>query len=121
MRWIAHIAITIGINALALIASAHFVPGFILSGAFPDILIIGLILTALNILLRPLLKLILGPIILLTFGLGIIIVNALVLWVLDLLSKNLIIEGIPSLVTAGIVVGFLNFIHHLADHHHYGA
>lgn len=121
MRWIAHIAVTIGINALALIASAHFVPGFFLSGTFPEILFIGLTLTVLNVLLRPILKLILGPIILLTFGLGIIVVNALVLWMLDLLSKNLIIEGIPSLVTAGIVVGFLNFIHHLADHHRHGA
>src|SRR5580698_3855552 len=88
MHFIKIIIIILG-NALALWLANHWVPGFILTANLLQILVIGLILAVLNFLLKPLLALVLGPIILITLGLGIIIVNAIILWLLPILANHL--------------------------------
>lgn len=114
MRWIAKIILAILANSIALLAAATYIPGFKLDGDLKQIVGMALILTLLNFTIKPILKLVLGPIIVLTFGLGLILVNALVLYILDILSKNLTIETIPALIYATILVGFINFVFHLA-------
>lgn len=114
MRFLARAAVTIAVNIVALLAAEYLVPAFHIEGTFQEIALVGLVLTVLNVLLRPILKLIFGPVILLTFGLGILVVNALVLYVLDLLSQNLYIESIPGRAYASIVISIINLILHLA-------
>jgi len=114
MKWLAKIILAILINAVAIWACATYIPGFKLEDGFEKILGIALILTALNFLLKPLLKLVLGPIIVLTLGFGIIIVNAIILYILDILSKNLTIENIPALALSTILISLINFVFHWA-------
>lgn len=114
IKFLAKIFVAIVANAIGLWAAAAYIPGFKLTGEFRDIIIIAAILTALNFLLKPILKLILGPIVVLTLGLGIVVVNALILYVLDILSKNLTIETIPALVFSTVIIGLINFVFHLA-------
>jgi len=114
MRWLAKIVVAIAINAFALLAAEAYIPGFVMSGEFKQILAIAAILTALNFFIKPILKLVLGPIIVLTLGLGLIIVNAVILYILDILSKNITIQTIPALIYGGLLVGAVNFIFHLA-------
>lgn len=101
-------------NVFALLLSQALIPGFQLSPNFFDILIIGLILTALNFFLKPVLKLIFGPIIVLTFGLGSLVVNMILLYILDILSKGITIQGniLLSLLLASVIVGVINIIIH---------
>ena len=114
MKWLAKIVVIVVANALGLWAAATYIPGFNFSGGLTELAILALILTALNALLRPILKLILGPIIVLTLGIGIIIVNAAMLYILDIFSKSLTIENIPALVESTLLIGLINFIFGLA-------
>lgn len=102
-------------NAVGLMAAANYVPGFTLSGSLATTVFVALILTLLNITLKPVLRLFLGPIIILTLGFGLILVNAFILYILDILSNNLMIEGIPALLWGSVIIGVLNFVAHLAE------
>lgn len=121
MHWFARLVIVVGGNALALWAANTWVPGFVLSGNWLTLILIALVLSILNFLLKPILTLILGPIIVLTLGLGVLIVNAIILWILpviadhiDFLHGSIIIQTIPALVLSTLVVSAINFIIHLA-------
>lgn len=112
MRLLLKLIGAIVFNAIALYAAIRYIPGFSIAGGTIALIKIAIALTALNLLLRPLLKIILGPLILITFGFGVIFVNMIVLYALDKLSDNLTIEGILALLYGAILVGIVNFIYH---------
>jgi putative membrane protein len=121
MKWLGQIILVVGGNALALWLAYMYVPGFVLNGNWVAIVLIALILSFLNFLLKPVLTLVLGPIIILTLGLGLIIVNALILYLLpivadhiDFLRGSITIQNIPALFFATLIVSVINFIIHLA-------
>jgi len=97
-------------NALALIAAAYFVPGFILSGDILNIMIVGVVLTLINLVIKPFLKLFFGPFILLSLGLFLVVINALTLIILDFFSPNLTIQGYLPLLYGTIIVSVVNMI-----------
>lgn len=104
---------TIAANALALFLANRYISGFELTADTYKLALIALTLTVLNIVLRPILKLILGPFIVLTLGLGLIVVNAATVFVLDIITENLTILNIPALFYATLLIGALNFAVHL--------
>jgi putative membrane protein len=121
MHWIIKTILIILGNALALWLANQYVPGFILSTNWVQLILIALILALLNAILKPILTLILGPIIVLTLGLGIIIVNALILWLLpilanhvDFLRGSVNIQTILALIFATLIVSVINFVIHVA-------
>jgi len=114
-------AIVIAGNALALWLANKYVPGFILSASLFQLAIIAFILSFLNFVIKPVLTLILGPIIILTLGAGVIIVNAIIINLLpilanhiDILNGSISIETIPALLYATLIVSVINFVIHLA-------
>ncbi len=121
MHWLGRIIIIIAGNTLGLWVASHYIPGFVISDSIPQLIIIALVLMLLNAILRPILTLIFGPIIVLTLGLGIIVVNAAILLVLqflgnhiDILKGSITIESIPALIYATLLLGIINFVIHLA-------
>ncbi len=121
MHWLGRIILIIAGNALGLWLAGFYVPGFIINASFPQLLFIALVLAILNAILKPILTLIFGPIIVLTLGLGIIVVNAVILLLLqffsnhiDILTGGVIIQSIPALIYATLVLGIINFVIHLA-------
>ena len=120
MHWLVKvILITLG-NAFALWLANHWIPGFVVNGGLPQFLLIGFVLAILNFFLKPLLTLILGPIILITLGLGVIVVNAIILYLLpiiaahiDFLHGTITIQSIPALFFATILVSVVNFLIHI--------
>lgn len=121
MHWLARLAIVVGGNALALWAANTWVPGFVLSGNWVTLVLIALVLAGLNFLLKPLLTLVLGPVIVLTLGLGVLVVNAIILYILpiianhiDFLRGSITIQNIPALFFATLIVSIINFIIHVA-------
>lgn len=110
MRFIGGFIFGIFSNAVAILAAAYFVQGFIFEGSFVDLIIVAGIFTIINALLRPILKLLLGPLILLTFGLLIIVINAVILYLLDIFSQQLIIEGYIPLLLATLIIAIVNFL-----------
>ena len=97
-------------NSLALYAAHWFVEGFGFSGGIKELLIAGTILGLLNLLVRPILKLIATPVIILTLGLFILVINALILWIVDYIFEFVTISDLYALAWATIVVGIVNMI-----------
>ncbi len=95
-------------NAVALYVAFYIVPGFVVAGSIEHYLLAGLILAILNTLVRPVLKIIAFPIILLTLGLFTFVINVLMLWALDYLLAFVSIEGLIALFWATIIVGIVN-------------
>ena len=112
MKPLIKILVALIANVVGLLAAAHFVAGFDLNITPQDLLILGVILTLLNLVLKPILKLFLGPLIILTLGLGLILVNMLILHILDIFSNNLSIETIPALIYSSLIIGVVNFVFH---------
>ena len=95
-------------NAVALYVAFLIVPGFLISGSWEQYLIAGLVLALLNMLVRPVLKVISFPLILLTLGLFTFIINILILWIFDYLVSFVTIEGLLALIWATIIVSIVN-------------
>jgi putative membrane protein len=97
-------------NSLALYAAYWLVPGFNFSGGIKEFLMAGTILGLLNLTVKPILKLISLPIIILTLGLFTLVINALLLWLVDYIFDFVSISDIVTLVWATIVVVVVNMI-----------
>ncbi len=110
MKLLARIILQIFSNCVAIFLAAKFISGFIFTGDLRNLLLAALILTLINIFLRPLLKLFFGPFIILTFGLFTLVLNALLLYILDFLLKTLTIEGYTTLFYASLLIGVVNFV-----------
>lgn len=110
MKSLAKLIFSVLVNAVALYLAAFFIPGFSVMGGIVAFLTAGAILTVINATLRPLMKLILGPFIVLTFGLFVIVINALTLYLLDVLSPQVTIQGYPALLLATLLIGVINLI-----------
>lgn len=115
-RLIGRIFVYIFSNAIALFAAAYFVTGFGLQTDFLSVLIAAAMLTGLNVFLRPILRFILSPLVILTFGLAVIALNAFMLHLLDIWSERLTIAGTVPLLYATVIIGvvnmFLGFLTH---------
>lgn len=114
MHFLSRLVLAVVANLCALFAADRFVQGFSLSGNWKALLVTALIFTALNWILKPVLKLILGPVIVITLGLGALLVNAFLLKLLDFLSPALSIQGLVALLWATLIVSAINIIFHFA-------
>ncbi|MBI4119398.1 MAG: phage holin family protein [Parcubacteria group bacterium] len=110
MRFIARIIFYAFVNTVAFLALPYFLPGFQISGNFRDVIIAAALLTLVNIFIRPLLKLLLGPFIILSFGLLIIGINAALLYAVDIYSEGISINGLGTLLVATIFISAVHII-----------
>lgn len=78
----------IAINSIVFIALAYLLPGFYVSGVWTAFWA-AIVLSMVNILVKPLLHILSFPITLLTFGLFSFVINALMLW----LTSSLVGSG----------------------------
>lgn len=83
------IVIRVLTNAAALWAATRLVPGVRFTGDWWLILGVGLVFGVLNLLVRPVLKLLTFPLLLLSLGLFTFVLNAVMLWLTSLASDAL--------------------------------
>ncbi|HBO99799.1 MAG: hypothetical protein UU48_C0002G0116 [Candidatus Uhrbacteria bacterium GW2011_GWF2_41_16] len=106
------------INTLALLAAAYLIPGFHVD-TFYAALIAALVLGLVNAIIRPFLLILTLPATIVTLGLFIFVVNALMLWLMSTVVKGVTIDGfVPAFMTAIFlwVVGlFTNMLIHHAE------
>lgn len=110
MKFIGKFLFHIFSNAIALLAAAYLVVGFTFSGTFVAMLVTATILTLINIFIKPLLTLFMGPLILLTLGLFSLVINAITLYILDIFSTPLTIQGYLPLLYGTLIVTIVNVI-----------
>lgn len=123
VRFLLRFAIKVAINAGALAASSRLIQGFEITGrSFPllgglnippvtqSLVIGGLVLALLNIFLRPVLKFVSFPIIIITFGLFSIVINFIILYLADVLLAELTIQGVRAFLFGSFLIGIVNAI-----------
>lgn len=112
MKLISRLIISFLSNLAALLAAVYFVKGFEIAPEIESFLLVAAVFTLINVFIRPIIKMILSPIILLTLGLGIILVNAFTLYLLDISLTQISIEGLISLFYATLIVSAVNIVIH---------
>jgi putative membrane protein len=110
MKLVLKIIVRILANSAAIWVASNLISGFSFSGNYTSWILAGLVLAALNYLVRPVLKLITCPIIILTLGLFSIFVNIFILFLAEKILPNLRIDGIWPAFWGVIIISLVNFI-----------
>ncbi|HEY4500010.1 MAG TPA: phage holin family protein [Candidatus Paceibacterota bacterium] len=110
MRILAHPIFSFFSNFIGLVLAAHYVLGFTIPEDFKARLLVTLIFTVINIIIKPIIKLFLTPFIWLTLGLFSLIINAGMLYLLDFFSQNVSITSTESLIYATLIISAINIL-----------
>jgi putative membrane protein len=106
LRWV--------INAVALFLAAYFVPGVNLQGDWTSLIWLALIFGLINAFLRPLLKLLTCPLILLTLGLFTLLINTFLFWLTSQVGQafgiGFTIDGFWPAFLGGLVVTVVSVV-----------
>ena len=102
------------VTAVALWAAVALVPGIENHSGWFHLVLVALIFGAVNAVIRPILLALTCPLVLLTLGLFIFVLNALMLWLTgylsDMIGLGFHVDGfIPALI-GGLVVGLVSTV-----------
>ncbi len=100
----------IALNGLGVVLAAYFVPGIHYSGDIFYLLLTGLVIGALNLVVKPAVTLFSLPLIVLTLGLFFFVINGLMLFVAAALLSGLEIDGCLPAILGGLVLGLFNWL-----------
>jgi putative membrane protein len=108
------------INAAALWAATRLVPGISFDGDWRLLFVVALIFGVVNISVRPVLKLLTFPLLIVTLGLFTFVLNALMLWltgaISDALGLGFHVEGFRAAFIGALVVTVVSFLLSLFVH-----
>ena len=107
IRWI---VMKIVASIAALWVADWLLPGFSVTGGLAGYAIAGAVLGLLSGIVRPVLKLLTFPLILVTLGLFSAVINAFLLWLAADLSGSIMISGLWSLVWASLIVSIVQTV-----------
>lgn len=111
------VVIKVLVNAAALWVAVTLLEGFRFDfadeGTVPAFLAIALIMGAVNVVVRPILAVISFPLVILTLGLFLLVVNAialsLVVWISGLLELGLVSDGFGWTMLAALVISVVSW------------
>lgn len=119
MRILKKIGFGIGVNVGALFATSYLLDSFTYTGGWAFFLITGTLIGALNFFVKPILKFLSLPLVFLSAGLFLIVINAGILWladqildIADFTNIDFQIEGIVNFIPAAIIFGLTNWFEH---------
>jgi putative membrane protein len=102
------------VNAAALWIATQIVPGVTYSGDVGPFLVVALVFGAVNATIRPALKILTFPIIVLTLGIFALVVNGLMLWltsaISDALGIGFHVSGFFSAFIGALVVSIVSTV-----------
>ncbi len=110
MRIFSKIFVAFLAHLVGIIAAAYFLPRFQISHQPLDVAMIAILLALSHAVIRPILKLIFSPVILLTLGLFAVVINAFLLYALDFYSAALTITGLDTLLYATLIISGVTVI-----------
>jgi len=109
-RWIVSLLLTIGVNAAALWLGARIVSGITFHGGPVELLVLALIFGAVNTFIKPVIQTLALPFHLVTLGISLIVVNALLLGLTAWLSPAYDVDGPLAAIIGAFVIGLLTMI-----------
>jgi len=99
-------------NSLAFYLASLLVPNFIVVGGIQQFVLAGLVLALLNMLVKPLIKLVSLPLIIITLGLFTVLINAMMLWTVDWQFDFITISTFTALFLGTLVISAINILAH---------
>jgi len=108
IRWV--------ITAVALFAAAWLVPGIVVEGdGWTVYAVMAVILALVNAVVRPILKLLTCPLIILTLGIFVLVINGLTLWLASEIAQGWFgvgysVEGFWAAFLGGLIVSVVSVI-----------
>jgi putative membrane protein len=115
MSFISRIIIHVLANAAAIWTASRFIHGFVFKGNWKELLLAGAILGAVNVLIRPVVKLLSFPLIIITLGFFSIVINIALLYLAASFIPGMEIKGIWAAFWGVIIISLVNnVIMHLA-------
>ena len=106
LRWV--------INAIALFLAVYLIPGVALEGGWVSIFWLALIFGLVNAFLRPLLKLLTCPLIILTLGLFTLLINTFLFWLTSQVGQafgiGFTVDGFWAAFLGGLVVSVVSIV-----------
>jgi putative membrane protein len=106
MRWI----LSLVLNAVALIIVAELFDSFQLEG-FGTAVLAALILSILNIIVKPILVILTLPLTIFTLGLFLFVINAITLMIAQaVIGDSFIIDGFGTAIVAAVILSILNLL-----------
>lgn len=97
------------VNAIAIFAAAYLLPGVKVAG-FTTAIIVAIVLGALNLIVKPILVILTIPITILTLGLFLIIINALMVLLCSGLVSGFEVDGIIYALLFSLVVSIISTV-----------
>lgn len=108
-----HVLLRLAINAAALWVAIQLVPGITFTGDWRLLFVVALVFGVLNLLVRPLLVILTFPFLIVTLGLFLLVLNAVMLWLTSVASASLglgfHVEGFSAAFLGALVVSIVSF------------
>ncbi|MBC8041895.1 MAG: phage holin family protein [Rhizobacter sp.] len=104
-----NLLITWLITAVAVYAAASFVPGITVRD-FGSALIVALVLGLLNAFVKPVLVFLTLPVTIVTLGLFLLVINALILYFVAYLLKGFEVNGFVPALLGSIVISIVSYL-----------
>ncbi|HET7232123.1 MAG TPA: phage holin family protein [Longimicrobium sp.] len=106
LRWL--------ITAAAVWAAAHFVPGIHYTGGIKTLLVVALVMGLVNALVRPIVKKLACGVIVLTLGLALFIINALMLLLTGYITRHFgydfQVDGFVPALIGSVVISLVSWV-----------
>ena len=102
------------ISAAAVWAAAYFVPGIRVEGGISDYLVVALVIGLVNALIRPIVSWLACGLIVLTLGLFLLVINAVLLlvaaWLAQQAGAQFYVDGFVPALYGSIVISLVSFV-----------
>jgi len=90
--------------------AVKFIPGVEFAGSMKYLIFAGVFLGLINFFIKPILKIITLPLRVLTLGLFGFVINMLIIWAVDILFTELIIQGLIPLFWTTLLIWGISFL-----------
>jgi len=96
-------------SAVAIFITAYLLPGVVLD-SFVTALVVAIVLSAINLIIKPVLILLTLPLTILTFGLFVLFINAFLVWLASIIVPGFIIGNLWWALLFGLVLSVVNAV-----------
>jgi len=97
------------LSAIAVVIGAYVIPGVTVNG-YVTALIVALIMSLLNVTVKPLLTILTIPITILTLGLFLLVINVIIIYITDALISGFSVSGFLPALFFSLVVSLVNWL-----------
>ena len=109
MNSLTQFIVTLLLGGVAFLIVARVVPGFHLRGGFGSAMVVALVYGVLKMLLQKILIILSFPLVVVTLGLFIVVINAFLLWLTDKLLARVEIRGAGALILATVLLSLIDW------------